>query len=248
MELLMKLNIRIDTDGKYRRWGLFLCPYCLQEVERRICNGLVAKSCGCVTNKLKSEALKGKKKSKEHILNLLKSHKGMKGKHHTKETRIKQSKAHKGKKTEPFTQEHRQNISNSLKGKKHPKEQNQKHSERMKGVNNPMYGKSGGLSPSWEGGKSFEPYGIEFNKELKEFIFERDNYTCQNPDCLIENPKRLDCHHIDYDKQNNIPENVITLCISCHMKSNHNRNYFTEYYQNIIASLKKSWYALFIGK
>jgi len=34
-------------------------------------------------------------------------------------------------------------------------------------------------NPAWFGGKSFEPYGIQFNKELKKKIKERDNYKCQ---------------------------------------------------------------------
>src|SRR3990167_9100007 len=31
-------------------------------------------------------------------------------------------------------------------------------------------------NPSWQGGKSFEPYSAEFNKKLKAKIKERDNY------------------------------------------------------------------------
>ena len=32
---------------------------------------------------------------------------------------------------------------------------------------------------NWQGGKSFEPYGIEFSKKLKEEVRKRDNYRCQ---------------------------------------------------------------------
>lgn len=95
--------------------------------------------------------------------------------------------------------------------------------------------KMGILAPNWNNGSSFEPYGIEFNKEFKQFIYERDNYTCQCPDCEHKT-NILDAHHVDYDKKNNIPKNIITLCRSCHTKTNgkNNRQYWTEYYKNIM--------------
>lgn len=40
--------------------------------------------------------------------------------------------------------------------------------------------------------------------------------------------KGHDVHHIDYDKKNNNPENLITLCHSCHAKTNSNREYWTK--------------------
>ena len=90
--------------------------------------------------------------------------------------------------------------------------------------------------PIGQDGKSFEDISIEFNKELKQYILERDNYTCQYPECKIENPKRLHAHHIDYNKKNNNSENILTLCNSCHTKTNNKnkRIYFTEFYQTII--------------
>ena len=92
----------------------------------------------------------------------------------------------------------------------------------------------GEKNPSWQNGKSFLPYSPEFNKEKKQQVLERDNYTCQCPECLIENPKKLHIHHIDYDKKNNNPENLITLCNSCHSKTNFNRQYWVNFYQNIM--------------
>ena len=84
---------------------------------------------------------------------------------------------------------------------------------------------------NWQGGKSFEEYGQEFNSFLKEQIRFRDKYKCQICDYYqLENNKSLDIHHIDYDKQNNHINNLITLCKSCHMKTNYNR----DYYQNLL--------------
>lgn len=88
---------------------------------------------------------------------------------------------------------------------------------------------------NWQDGKSFEKYGIEFSKELKQSIKERDNYKCQHPGCT-EMHNSLHVHHIDYDKQNNNSENLITLGTSCHTKTNgkNNRQYWTQLYQNIM--------------
>ena len=55
MKLIKKLDIRRDKKGYVRRWGLFLCPYCNEEAERRYYNGLRDKSCGCVGPKLSGE-------------------------------------------------------------------------------------------------------------------------------------------------------------------------------------------------
>lgn len=86
---------------------------------------------------------------------------------------------------------------------------------------------SGSKHPMWKGGISSEPYPFNFNKELKELIRKRDNYQCQlcgMPEC--ENIKKLDIHHIDYDKKNLNPKNLISLCRNCHMKTNYNREYW----------------------
>lgn len=118
--------------------------------------------------------------------------------------------------------------------KKHTEETKQKISDSHKGDKNPMYGKSGELSPTWQGGVSFEPYGLEFNKELKKYIKQRDMNTCQTPNCM--NIERLHIHHIDYNKKNNNVDNLITLCINCHTKTNgkNNREFYTNYYSEVL--------------
>lgn len=99
-------------------------------------------------------------------------------------------------------------------------------------------GLKGEKSPTWLGGISFEPYGIEFNGELKEEIRKRDNYRCQecfrHQDELYTKKGRkykLMIHHIDYNKRNNNSENLISLCRSCHMQTNFKREDWTGYFQ-----------------
>ncbi len=83
-------------------------------------------------------------------------------------------------------------------------------------------------NPNWRGGITFGEYGIEFNKKLKLLIKERDNFTCQL--CEIDEcecVQNLQIHHIDYDKQNNKEENLVTLCSKCHGQTNFNRDDWT---------------------
>jgi len=47
MEKIRKLPMRINKSGRLHSWAVFECPKCLQEVERRLDNGLRQKSCGC---------------------------------------------------------------------------------------------------------------------------------------------------------------------------------------------------------
>jgi len=85
--------------------------------------------------------------------------------------------------------------------------------------------------PNWQGGKSFEPYPLGWSKTYKEQIRFRDNYTCQICGCSeTECTRKLHVHHIDYNKMNINHENLISLCISCHMKTNYNRKYWVEYF------------------
>jgi len=85
----------------------------------------------------------------------------------------------------------------------------------------------------WKGGISFEPYSKEFNTWVKKQIKIRDGNKCQNPHCKNEGG-RLHVHHIDYNKKNSDPFNLITLCNSCHSASNNNREYWEKLLTDII--------------
>lgn len=147
------------------------------------------------------------------------------GKHHTEESL---SKIREKRKLQPtpmkgrkLTEDHMRKIKEAKKGFHHSKETREILSIKNKGRNHPQ----------WLGGISFEEYGIEFNKELKIYIKNRDLNVCQTPNCM--NIENLCIHHIDSNKKNNNPENLITLCNSCHSKTNFNRPYWVEYYKEI---------------
>ena len=108
-----------------------------------------------------------------------------------------------GQKNHIFTSQHRENISKNRKG---------------------IASFSGKEHPNWKGGKSFEPYSIDWTETLRRAIRERDNYICQ-----LCNQYGNNVHHIDYDKKNCNPKNLITLCRKCNVKVNYNRNYWISY-------------------
>lgn len=97
--------------------------------------------------------------------------------------------------------------------------------------------KSGAGHPNWKGGISCEPYCDAWaDKEYKESIKERDNYQCQNPYCFKKQglASQLSIHHIDYDKKNCGPDNLITLCNSCNSRANFDRQWHKHWYQIIM--------------
>lgn len=132
------------------------------------------------------------------------------------------------------------------KGKELPKEVKEKLSEarkkglkegRIKTWNKGLDGfRSGEENSMWKGGISFEPYDINFNKKFKREIRKRDNQVCML--CGIHKEKlnrALSIHHINYNKELSIPENCISLCISCHGKTNDNRNHWTKFFQSLLS-------------
>jgi len=111
-------------------------------------------------------------------------------------------------------------------------EQREQYSEGLSGEGNPMHGMSGEKSPVWMGGVSFLPYPPEFNNKLKHKIKKRDNFTCQL--CGIKQYTYQAIHHIDYEKDNCSESNLITLCLSCNVKVNQNRDFWKQYFTEII--------------
>lgn len=135
---------------------------------------------------------------------------------------------------------------NPFYGKKHTKETKQKNSKANSGENHPFFGKKrpdisermkGKNHPNWNPDRNvvYAPYTAKFyDKDYRQLIFETNNNgnkIC--PICRKNIIKEL--HHIDYNKQNDNKENLIFLCISCHRKTNYNRNHW----KNKLATRRK---------
>ena len=89
-------------------------------------------------------------------------------------------------------------------------------------------------SPNWKGGKSLEPYCEAWrDREYKQDIRERDGNVCLNPYCH-GNGGVLSIHHIDYNKKNCHPSNLITVCRSCNLRANHDREWHEAWYKAIM--------------
>ena len=113
---------------------------------------------------------------------------------------------------------------------------NHTHSEETKKL---LASYRGELASGWKGGISREPYSFEFNIQLKNLIKQRDNYICQLcgiPE--IECRRGLCVHHIDYNKKNTLPLNLISLCHSCNAIVNWDRDYWTKFFTEIMEDIQ----------
>jgi hypothetical protein len=119
-------------------------------------------------------------------------------------------------------------YNNSIKGNNHWSRQS-----KYSGKNHPCY----------KGGRKRDMlYSTLFNKKIKKQIFERDNYICRI--CGVKGGL-LHCHHIDYNKFNTALENLVTLCPSCHAKTNSYKN--REFWKKFFGHEHKQ-YCLMIGR
>ena len=172
--------------------------------------------------------------TEKHKRKLSESHKGSKnpmfGKKLSEEHKRKISqnngKYWLGKKRDKPTIE---KLSKARLGKARPgNPENWKHSAETKKKIGDM--KRGDKCHFWRGGISYDPYPEDWTDVLRESIRIRDGYICQlcgiHQDELQDRFKKLDCHHIDYDKTNCNPDNLISLCRSCHQKTNFDREYW----------------------
>lgn len=96
---------------------------------------------------------------------------------------------------------------------------------------------SGPRCYNWQGGKSFQSYPTKWTKRFKEKLRDRDGRICgvcglREEDCKV----RLHIHHIDYDKFNINEHNLISLCPSCHGKTNRDKENWKVYFNERIAS------------
>lgn len=108
-----------------------------------------------------------------------------------------------------------------------------KHTEQFKELMRNRW--LGEKNPNWTNGKYASIYNSEWKETLKRSIRERDGYLCQfcgkSQIEEVENlSRKLSVHHIDYNKYNCSPDNLITLCNSCHVKTNTDRDNWIKYF------------------
>ena len=107
---------------------------------------------------------------------------------------------------------------------------------------------SGEKSPAWIDGRSYEPYCPKWTPELRNRIRAFFDYRC-----IIcgksqeENQQLLSCHHVEYDKSaccHGKPVHFAALCMSCHAKTNFDRDQWENIIHIIINEIynDKSYY------
>lgn len=157
--------------------------------------------------------LRGRKMSKEvcEKLSIIRKGRtsGMLGKKHSEETKEKMRKSHN------ISIEGLKNIGKSLKGKHWSEKRINSQSKKFKN-------KYGNYCSEW--------------REIRKEIYKRDNWTCQecNIKCVGKDGKsnkKIQCHHIDWNKDNNNHDNLITLCSVCHGKTNLKKENWIEYFK-----------------
>lgn len=89
----------------------------------------------------------------------------------------------------------------------------------------------------WRGGISFEPYSLNWTESLRESVRRRDRYHCQlcekdQFEELKRAGQKLSIHHIDYNKKNCDPNNLITLCHKCHRKTYLKRSFWSNLFKD----------------
>jgi len=89
---------------------------------------------------------------------------------------------------------------------------------------------------SWKGGISFEPYCPKFNRPFKERVRVFFGHKCV--ECgTSQNGTKLDVHHVNFNKMSccdGAKPLFVTLCRSCHAKTQFNREYWKERFTGLI--------------
>ncbi len=204
------IRLRLDWDH-YKGYGM-LGKKMSEECKKKISKAMMGKVMTEETRRKLSVALKGRKVSEETRGKISRAMKGRstwnKGIPRSEEAKRKMSETHMG---HEVSEETREKISKANKG-------------RLAGPKN----------PNWIDGRSKLPYPPEWTTRFRRSIRERDGNYCHYPGC--DATKGLCIHHIDYDKMNCNPLNLITLCNTHNVKVNGNRDYWEEYFSKYLGA------------
>jgi len=169
---------------------------------------------------------RGHKPTKETRLKLRLAKIGKPGHKRTVDEKRTIGNFHRGK---VLSVETKSKIGKAHKGMKHSKETRKKISNALEGKPKAIRGEK---HHCWRGGISNNPYPIDWSITLRRSIRERDRYVCQICSSS-QGDIAHNVHHIDYDKQNCNPDNLITLCQGCHTKTNFNRKSWIDYFKKL---------------
>jgi hypothetical protein len=194
--------------------------------------------------------------SEETRRKLIESHRG---KHPSEITRQRLSDAHSGEKNHFFGKRHTPESIEKMKKSHCGQVVSQEHREKLRirfsGTGSSTYGKPRSEETrrklkeaakkqfenpethyNWQGGISFEPYCSLFNREFKERVrtfFGHQCVECGTP----QSKKKLIVHHVNFNKKTCCDETIplfVSLCRSCHTKTNFNRKYWEQHFTEII--------------
>jgi len=70
-----------------------------------------------------------------------------------------------------------------------------------------------------------DKYSTDWTEDLRMAVRKRDGYKCR-----VCSKDGIQVHHIDYNKSNCDPGNLVTLCSRCHNKTNIRREYWKKYF------------------
>ena len=87
-------------------------------------------------------------------------------------------------------------------------------------------------NPNWNGGISRLPYTFDW-RSIARAIRARDGDRCRSPLCE-GHVESINVHHIDYDKRNCDPSNLIALCAACNGRANFNRQWWRDLYVGLM--------------
>lgn len=237
-----KERIKVQEHHKYKGMPRFISGHNTKTKEgmEYLRQLYIEKPKSTESNKKRSEALK--KHHEEHpetAEKIMESRRNNGRPWFSKETIEKIKKGNEGKVVSEIT---RKKIANTLEGHIVTEETKQK---LQKFFGGDTY--VGENNPNWRGGVSFDPYPPEWTEELRESIRIRDERVCQLCGKTEEQENRkLSVHHIDHDKNNCGPCNLITLCNSCNNKVNFNRRHWIRFFRSkleLVKSGKKNCFA-----
>ncbi len=202
----------------------------------------IASRCKSCSNKFRAGKYNHKNRKPPSKETIRKQVEGRKGYKTSEETKKKLSLANKGK---TRSKEFRERMREVGKKRKHTSKSKNKMSQTMKklwrnkeyrgkatickkGKKNPMYGRCGESCPVFNNYSSREPYGKKWCLELKKQIATRDGYICKYCGKIairVSGP-----HHINYNKRDCRPINLVWVHNRCNAKFNTKREHWIDFW------------------